>query len=43
MECFKVTIENQIAHVVLNRPDKRNSMNPAFLEGTAGPGSRYRR
>ena len=30
MECFTVTIENQIAHVVLNRPDKRNSMNPAF-------------
>ena len=30
MECFKVTIENQIAHVVLNRPDKRNSMTPAF-------------
>tara|TARA_R110002110_G_scaffold219761_4_gene433758 strand:- start:383 stop:1237 length:855 start_codon:yes stop_codon:yes gene_type:complete len=30
MECFSVTIENQIAHVVLNRPDKRNSMNPAF-------------
>jgi enoyl-CoA hydratase len=30
MECFSVTIEDQIAHVVLNRPDKRNSMNPAF-------------
>lgn len=30
MECFEVTIENQVAHVVLNRPDKRNSMNPAF-------------
>ncbi|MFT7243320.1 MAG: enoyl-CoA hydratase [Candidatus Azotimanducaceae bacterium] len=30
MECFTVTIENQIAHVVLNRPDKRNSMNPSF-------------
>ena len=29
-ECFDVTIENQIAHLVLNRPDKRNSMNPAF-------------
>jgi len=29
-ECFKVDIENNIAHVVLNRPDKRNAMNPAF-------------
>lgn len=32
MECFEVTIENQVAHVVLNRPDKRNSMNPAFWQ-----------
>lgn len=30
MECFSVSIQDQIAHVVLNRPDKRNSMNPAF-------------
>ena len=30
MECFEVTIEDQIAHVVLNRPDKRNSMNSTF-------------
>jgi enoyl-CoA hydratase len=30
MECFAVTIKDHIAHVVLNRPDKRNSMNPAF-------------
>jgi len=29
-ECFEVNIENRIAHVVLNRPEKRNSMNPAF-------------
>jgi enoyl-CoA hydratase len=29
-ECFDVSIENQIASIVLNRPDKRNSMNPAF-------------
>ena len=29
-ECFKVSIENNIAHVVLNRPDKRNSMNADF-------------
>lgn len=29
-ECFDVTIENDIAHIVLNRPDKRNSMIPAF-------------
>jgi enoyl-CoA hydratase len=29
-ECFEVNIENGIAHVVLSRPEKRNSMNPAF-------------
>lgn len=28
--CFNVTITDQIAHVVLSRPEKRNSMNPAF-------------
>jgi len=30
--CFDVVIENQIAHVVLNRPDKRNSMIPEFWD-----------
>jgi enoyl-CoA hydratase len=29
-QCFDVTIDNGIAHIVLNRPDKRNSMIPAF-------------
>ncbi len=29
-ECFAVTIEDQVASVVLNRPEKRNSMNPTF-------------
>lgn len=29
-ECFKVEISDNIAHVVLNRPDKRNAMNLAF-------------
>ena len=29
-ECFEVSFRDQVAHVVLNRPDKRNSMNPAF-------------
>ncbi len=29
-ECFDVTIADQVAHVVLNRPDKRNAMSPAF-------------
>ena len=29
-ECFTVGIKDNIANVVLNRPDKRNSMNPAF-------------
>jgi len=28
--CFDVTIEDQIAHIQLNRPEKRNSMIPAF-------------
>ena len=28
--CFKVSIEDYIAHVVLNRPEKRNSMNADF-------------
>ena len=31
-ECFEVSIEDKIAHVILNRPEKRNSMNPAFWE-----------
>jgi enoyl-CoA hydratase len=30
--CFDVGIEGRIAHVVLNRPDKRNSMIPAFRD-----------
>jgi len=30
--CFTVNIENNIAHIVLNRPEKRNSMNPEFWE-----------
>jgi enoyl-CoA hydratase len=30
--CFTVNIENSIAHIVLNRPEKRNSMNPEFWE-----------
>ena len=29
-ESFRVDIEDGIAHIVLNRPDKRNSMIPAF-------------
>ncbi len=28
--CFSVSIENDIAHVILNRPEKRNSMNADF-------------
>ena len=28
--CFDVQIENQIAHVILNRPEKRNAMNADF-------------
>ena len=29
-ECFEVAIADQIAHVKMARPDKRNSMRPAF-------------
>lgn len=29
-QCFAVSIENNIAHVILNRPEKRNSMNADF-------------
>ena len=29
-ECFDVTIENRIAHIVMNRPEQRNNMNVAF-------------
>lgn len=31
-ECFEVTIENAIAHIVLNRPDALNTMNLAFWD-----------
>ncbi len=30
--CFDVTIDEKIAHIVLNRPEKRNSMIPDFWE-----------
>ena len=30
--CFSVSIANHIAHIVLNRPEKRNSMIPAFWD-----------
>lgn len=29
-ECFEVSISNNIAHVVMKRPEKRNNMNTAF-------------
>ncbi len=31
-KCFAVEIKDQIAHVVLNRPEKRNSMNQDFWQ-----------
>jgi len=31
-ECFDVSIEDQIAHIKMIRPDKRNSMIPAFWD-----------
>lgn len=30
--CFDVSLEGQVAHVVLNRPEKRNSMIPEFWD-----------
>ena len=30
--CFDVSIENHIAHIVLNRPEKRNAMSPEFWD-----------
>lgn len=29
-ECFDVSIDNNIAHIVMSRPEKRNAMNAAF-------------
>ena len=29
-ECFDLSVENQIAHIKMNRPEKRNSMIPAY-------------
>ncbi|NND82238.1 MAG: crotonase/enoyl-CoA hydratase family protein [Gammaproteobacteria bacterium] len=31
-KCFEVSIENKIAHIVLTRPEKRNSMIPEFWD-----------
>lgn len=31
-QCFDLSIKDHIAHVVLNRPEKRNSMIPAFWD-----------
>ena len=30
--CFEVSIEGRVAHIRLNRPDKRNAMNQAFWD-----------
>ena len=30
--CFDVSIENHIAHIILNRPEKRNSMTRLFWD-----------
>lgn len=30
--CFEVEIENKIAHIKMNRPEKRNAMNPDFWD-----------
>ena len=29
-ECFEVSIDQNIAHIVMNRPEKRNNMNATF-------------
>jgi enoyl-CoA hydratase len=30
MQCFQLTVERQVAHLVLNRPEAMNTMNPLF-------------
>ena len=35
-ETFDLSIENDIAHICLNRPDKRNSISPSFWEDLPG-------
>ena len=30
--CFDVSIDNNIAHIRMNRPEKRNSMNAEFWD-----------
>jgi enoyl-CoA hydratase len=30
--CFEVSVDDQVAHVVLNRPEKRNAMSPEFWD-----------
>jgi enoyl-CoA hydratase len=34
--CFEVTVEEKVAHVVLSRPEKRNSMIPEFWDELPG-------
>ena len=29
-ECFEIEIKEKIAHIILNRPEKMNSMPPSF-------------
>ena len=31
-QCFDLSVENQIAHIKMNRPEKRNSMIPAYWD-----------
>ena len=31
-ECFEVSVRDRVAHIVLSRPEKRNSMIPAFWD-----------
>ena len=31
-QCFDVSLDGKVAHVVLTRPEKRNSMIPAFWD-----------
>ncbi len=30
--CFDVSVDEKVAHIVLNRPEKRNSMIPEFWD-----------
>jgi len=41
-DCVRVTVENEVAHVRLSRPDKMNALDPAMFEAIAEAGADLR-